>query len=165
MLDASSGISLTAAMNKPARKLLRLTSGGVALAILFLTACETTVSTGNSSSAPRNTTLAQQMIGTWVHVGAPGRVGQIPAKGGRFKTRDGDHWNLTVVDPGGLVTENFGGTYTLNGDEYIETQRYGTEQWIQDNGKSFKFKVSVEGDTMTQFGVDNPFTEVWKRVH
>ena len=79
--------------------------------------------------------------------------------------RDGGHWNLTVVDGDtGLVTENFGGTYTMNGDEYIETQHYGTEQWLQDNGKSFRFRVTVEGDTMTQYGLDNPFTEVWKRV-
>jgi hypothetical protein len=35
---------------------------------------------------------------------------------------------------------------------------------MKDNGKCFKFMVKVEGDTMTQFGLDNPYTEVWKRV-
>ena len=110
--------------------------------------------------------LEQEMIGTWVHVGVPGRVGETPAPGdgGRFKTRDGSHWNLTVVDDTGLVRENFGGTYTMKGDEYVETQHYATEQWIQDNEKSFRFRVTVDGDTMTQYGLDNPFTEVWKRV-
>ena len=62
------------------------------------------------------------------------------------------------------MVESFGGTYTLNGNEYIETQDYGDETWKKDNGKSFKFTVKVEGDTMTQFGVDNPWTEVWKRL-
>jgi hypothetical protein len=62
------------------------------------------------------------------------------------------------------VIEQFGGTYTLNGNEYVETQQYGDATWMKDNGKSFKFTVKVEGDTMTQIGIDNPYTEVWKRA-
>jgi hypothetical protein len=31
-------------------------------------------------------------------------------------------------------------------------------------GKSFKFKVTVDGDTMTQVAIGNPYTEVWKRA-
>jgi hypothetical protein len=135
------------------------------VAITVAPGCETVVSPGNESPKTPNARLAQEMIGTWVHVGSPGHVRPVPESGGRFKTRDGGHWNLTVVEPNtGLVTENFGGTYTMAGDEYVETQRYGTEQWLQDNGKSWRFRVTVEGDTMTQYGLDNPFTEVWKRV-
>ncbi len=52
----------------------------------------------------------------------------------------------------------------MNVDQYVETQEYGTQQWLQDNGKSWRFRVTVEGDTMTQYGLDNPYTEVWKRV-
>jgi hypothetical protein len=58
----------------------------------------------------------------------------------------------------------FWGTYTLTNNEYVETQDFGDATWMKDNGKSFRFMVKVEGDTMTQFGVDNPYTEVWKRV-
>jgi hypothetical protein len=46
----------------------------------------------------------------------------------------------------------------------VETQEYTDTTWIKDNGKSFQFRVKVEGDTMTQFGIGNPWTEVWKRV-
>ena len=134
------------------------------LAIALVIGCETAVSVGNESSRKPNA-LTQEIVGTWVHVGSPGRVRPTPESGGRFKMRDGSHWNLTVVDGDtGLVTETFGGTYTMNGDQYVETQQYGTQQWLQDNGKSWRFRVTVEGDTMTQYGLDNPFTEVWKRV-
>jgi hypothetical protein len=105
------------------------------------------------------------MIGAWVHVGRPGQVREVPIAGQRLKFRTGSHWTLTRADPDtGLVVEHFGGTYTLKGNEYVETQDYADTNWIQDNGKSFKFTVTVEGDTMTQVGVGNPYTEVWKRA-
>ena len=31
-------------------------------------------------------------------------------------------------------------------------------------GQTFRFKVKVEGDTYTQEGIGNPYTEVWKRL-
>ena len=86
------------------------------------------------------------------------------ATGQRLKFRTGNHWNLTHADEAGFVVEHFGGTYTLQGNEYTETQDYGDETWMKDNGKSFKFTVKVEGDTMTQIGVGNPYNEVWKRA-
>jgi hypothetical protein len=86
------------------------------------------------------------MIGTWVHVGRPGQVREAPAEGRRLKFRTGAHWTLTHADPNtGLVTEHFGGTYTLNGNEYVETQEYADETWIGENGQSWKFTVKVEG--------------------
>ena len=89
----------------------------------------------------------------------------MPLQGGRFKFRTGKHWTLVRADAAsGVVIEQFGGTYTLNGNEYVETQNYGDERWAKDNGKSFKFSVKVEGDFMTQVGIDNPYTEVWQRA-
>jgi hypothetical protein len=150
------------------KNLNRRSSVSLGLALIAITAatgCETAVSGGNGSSKKTHARLNQEMIGTWVHVGSPGRVRTAPESGGRFKMRNGDHWNLTVVEGDtGLVTENFGGTYMMSGDEYVETQQYGTQQWLQDNGRSWRFRVTVEGDTMTQYGLDNSFTEVWKRV-
>jgi hypothetical protein len=135
------------------------------LALTLPMACTTTTHNDKSTAAAAPSSLAKDLIGTWVHVGTPGHVGEAPATGGRLKFRTGRHWTLTYADPNtGLVTEHFGGTYTLHGDEYVETQEYSDTTWIKDNGKSFKFKVMVEGDTMTQFGIDNPWTEVWKRV-
>ena len=105
------------------------------------------------------------MVGTWVHVGQPGNVHEAPAEGRRLKFRTGKHWTLVRADPTtGLVVEQFGGTYTLNGSRYVETQEYADAKWVGDNGKSFSYNVKVEGDTMTQLGVDNPYNEVWIRA-
>src|SRR5262245_33365370 len=134
------------------------------LALTFPMGCRKASPDEKSAATPVPSQLAKDMIGTWVHVGRPGQVREAPAEGGRLKFRTGKHWTLTYADPTGLVTDHFGGTYTLNGDVYVETQDYGDERWMKDNGKSFKFKVMVEGDTMTQFGLDNPYTEVWKRA-
>lgn len=136
--------------------------------LLFSTGCKPS-STANSADsgtpALAAANLAQEMVGTWVMVGSPGQVREAPTNGGRFKYRTGTHWVVIGVEPDtGLVTENFGGTYTMNGDEYVETQNYADETWLRDNGKSFTFRVKIEGDLMTQIGIGNGYNEVWKRV-
>jgi|SRR5665213_1181352 len=145
---------------------IRLIMQAAVLALLALAiplVCKSQNLHGKPAAAPSQ--LANDLIGTWVEIGTPGHVGETPAAGGRFKFRTGNHWILTRADPAiGLVVETFGGTYTLNGNEYVETQEYGDATWRKDNGKSFKFTVKVEGDIMTQTGVGNPYTEVWKRV-
>src|SRR4030095_13599211 len=129
------------------------------------TACRPTNQNHKPTPDATPSQLANDMIGAWVHVGTPGHVTDAPAIGGRLKFRTGQHWTLTHADRDtGLVVEHFGGTYTLNGNEYVETQDYGDSTWMKDNGESFKFTVKVEGDTMTQIGIGNPYTEVWKRA-
>jgi hypothetical protein len=109
--------------------------------------------------------LAEDLKGAWVFVGVPGNINEPPATGGRYKFRTGRHWNLNMADPKtGVVTEHDGGTYTLDGDEYIETVEYACPSTINFVGKTYRFTVKVEGDYMTQKGIGNPFTEVWKRV-
>ena len=141
------------------------TSGWPEASVTIPLACQKASLDDKPAAAVAPSQLAQDMIGTWIHVGSPGHVIEAPATGQRLKFRTDRHWNLTRADPDtGLVTEHFGGTYTLNGDEYVETQDYGDATWMKDNGKSFKFTVKVEGDTMTQIGIGNPYTEVWKRA-
>ena len=109
--------------------------------------------------------LARDMMGTWVLVGKPGKVGEAPETGGRLKFRTGRHWTMTQANPDtGLTVMHDGGTYTLDGDKYVETIEYANQSTANDIGKSFMFTVKVEGNTMTQIGVGNPYTEVWKRL-
>jgi hypothetical protein len=109
--------------------------------------------------------LARDMMGTWVLVGKPGKVREAPESGGRLKFRTGKHWTMTQSDPRtGLVVMHDGGTYSLDGDTYTETLEYANESTSNDIGRTFVFKVKVEGDLMTQEGVGNPYTEVWKRL-
>src|SRR5262245_39337538 len=117
------------------------------LALVLAMGCRKATSEEKSAATSAPSQLAKDMIGAWVHLARPRKVMEVPAEAGPRKCRTGKHWTLTYADPTGLVTEHFGGTYTLNGDVYVETQDYGDERWMKDNGKSFKFKVTVEGDT------------------
>src|SRR5687768_4029886 len=75
--------------------------------------------------------LGMEMIGTWVQVGTPGNVGEPAEKGGRFKHRTGTHWNVMSLNEEGSVTEIFGGSYTLVGDKYVETQEHSDTRWFE----------------------------------
>ena len=109
--------------------------------------------------------IARSLEGVWVHIGEPGNVGPPPRSGGRFKFRMDGHWTFTQADPvTGTVEQHFGGTYRVRGSEYIETIDYSTDPDDPELKTSLKFTVKIEGDTMTQTGVGNPYTEVWKRV-
>jgi len=117
------------------------------------------------AEADQPSQLAKDLIGTWVMVGTPDKIGEVPETGGRLKFRTGKHWNITEADPtSGEVTFHHGGTYTLDGDEYVETVKYALANNKEIINQQFKFKVKVEGDTYTQIGIGNPYTEVWKRA-
>ena len=109
--------------------------------------------------------LSHNLLGTWILAGAPGNIVEPASKGGRLKFFTGHNWNITQADSGtGVTIFHHGGTYTLSGDEYSETVGYANESTKTLIGQTFKFTVKVEGDTLTQVGKGNPYTEVWKRV-
>ena len=103
--------------------------------------------------------------GAWVHVGKPGDVGAIPRAGGRIKFRAGQRWTLTQADPTtGAVKQHFGGTCRVQGTDYTGTVDYSMHAKDPDLRKTLKFTVKLEGDTLTQIGVGNPYQEVWQRL-
>lgn len=107
----------------------------------------------------------QAIEGVWVFVGTPGNIGPIPLTGGRLKFRVSNHWTFTAADPAtGEVKAHFGGVYRFDAAEYVETIDYSMDPNDRELGNSLKFRVKLEGDTMTQIGIGNPYTEVWKRV-
>ena len=109
--------------------------------------------------------LGKDLIGTWILVGKPGEVGEAPAAGGRLKFFTGRHWTITQADPKtGVTIYHHGGTYTLNGSEYVESVEYSNESTTELMKQTFKFTLKLEGDTLTQTGIGNPWTEVWKRA-
>src|SRR5262249_55808640 len=81
------------------------------------------------SAGPKESTkLAKGLIGTWVLVGTPEKVGEAPKSGGRLKFFTGKHWVVTQAEPEtGKVIFHHGGTYTLDGDNYAETIEYANE--------------------------------------
>jgi hypothetical protein len=109
--------------------------------------------------------LAKDLIGTWILVGKPGEIGEAPATGGRLKFVTDSCWCVTEADPKtGEVIFHHGGTYALKGNEYLETVKYANQSTTNLIKQTFKFTIKVEGDTLTQTGLGNPWTEVWKRV-
>jgi hypothetical protein len=112
-----------------------------------------------------DTQLAKDLVGTWVLVGKPGAIAEAPAAGGRIKMLTGAHWSATQSEPKtGVVLFHHGGVYTLHGNEYVESVEYANESTREFIGKKSVFTVKIEGDTLTQTGVGNPWNEVWKRA-
>ena len=117
------------------------------------------------ATALEKSPLTKSLIGTWILVGTPDKIGDAPSAGGRLKFLTGQNWNITQADPKtGVTLYPHGGTYTLTGDQYAETVAYANESTKDLIKQTFKFTIKVEGDTLTQIGIGNPWTEVWKRV-
>ena len=107
----------------------------------------------------------RDLVGTWILVGKPGEVGLAPAEGGRLKSLTETHWSMTQTDPkDGVVIFHHGGTYTLKGNDYAERVEFANSNTKDRIGKNSKFKIKLEGDTLTLVGVGNHWNEVWKRV-
>ena len=139
---------------------------GVALALAAPLALAAALPADDAKTKPdaKPSALAKDVIGTWVLVGTPDKIGEPPATGGRLKFLTGKHWTITEADDSGKVVFHHGGTYIIDGEEYAETIKYANESTSDLVGKTFKFKIKVEGDTYTQVGIGNPYTEVWKRA-
>lgn len=110
--------------------------------------------------------LRQRLLGAWLM--AP-KQGQDKTDDPRIEVQQKffglGHWIYTLSDPKtGELVGSHGGTYTLNGDVYEETivfAAFSTEEMI---GNSYKFKLTVKGDRLTQRGVGNNFNEDYTRL-
>ena len=77
---------------------IRMVFGAVALVLLsgFVLALR---ADDQSRRGAKPTGLAKDLIGTWVLVGTPYKVGEVPKSGGRLKFITGKHWTITEADP------------------------------------------------------------------
>ena len=110
--------------------------------------------------------LRQKLLGAWLMASKPG---QDKADDSRIEVQQKffglGHWIYTLSDPEtGELVGSHGGTYTLKGDVYEETIVYAafsTEEMI---GNSYKFKLAIEGDRLSQRGIGNNFNEDYTRL-
>jgi thiol-disulfide isomerase/thioredoxin len=124
---------------------------------LWSSSCQTTPATSKAPNA--SSRLAKDLIGTWVLVD-----NEMPYAV-RLKFFTGRYWTITEADPvTGLTTFHIGGTYTLDGDRYTETIEYANPTTSNLINQTFQFTIKTEGDTLTQTGIGNPWTETWKRA-
>jgi hypothetical protein len=116
-------------------------------------------------AAGEKSDLAKNLIGTWTLAETQGPAGSPSGIGTRLKFFTGTHWMITQPDPKtGEVVFHHGGRYSLDGDTMAGTIDFANQNTAELIGKTHKFKIKVDGDTYTQVGEGNPFTETWKRV-
>lgn len=109
--------------------------------------------------------LSRQLTGTWILAGTPGGGAVAPQEAGRIKFFTDTHWIITQADPKtGEVVFLHGGTYTVDGDTLVQKVEYAQRNTMSLIGQAHKFKTSVDGDTLTQIGIENRWNEVWKRL-
>lgn len=121
--------------------------------------------TGDAAENPEKfADLHQELLGAWVLAGTPGDVHE-PEPGARMKFWGEKNWVITQANPEtGIVIFHHGGTYTLEGDKYVETVTFANKNTRDMIGKELRFTISIEDDTYTQIGDGNSFSEVWKRL-
>jgi RNA polymerase sigma factor (sigma-70 family) len=114
----------------------------------------------------KSSTLARELIGAWILVETPGKIVEPMEKEITLKFFGSRHWASTKANPKmmGEVIYHHGGTYKLDGDQYTETVEYAHPMQDDFVKTTYRFKIKVEGDTYTQIGLDNEYTEVYKRA-
>jgi hypothetical protein len=105
--------------------------------------------------------LHDDLIGAWTIAESP--IGQDASGARSLKFFGRKHWATSQAGEDGGVTYYHGGTYTLDGDESVETVEFATGDTAQLIGQKFKFKIKIEGDKYTQTGIGNPYNEIWNR--
>ena len=108
--------------------------------------------------------LQSQMLGAWLLAGKPG-TDDAPKRGARMKFFGHHHWLITQADPDtGKVIWHHGGTYELDGNTLVTKTLFAIERTAHLIGSENRFKVKVDGNTYTQIGVGNPWSEAWRRT-
>ncbi len=75
------------------------------------------------------------------------------------------HWVITESNPEtGDIIYHHGGTYTLEGDTYEETIKFAASNTKSMIGRTYKFKISIDGDAYEQVGIKNTYNEKLKRL-
>lgn len=126
-----------------------------AVLVFAAIACVGAAVSGRKAEVP----LAERMLGVWAI--QPEMAG-VPEDGRGLKFITDNRWCVVGSSTTtGQVHGAIGGRFTLKGDTYTETVEYAARPDMV--GKKLTFKLTVEGDTFTQTGVDNPHTTVLKR--
>jgi hypothetical protein len=90
-----------------------------------------------------------------------------PAERKSLKFITPTHFIWVWVDPKKKITNSMGGTYTHEGDSYIENPEFAAEGMEAYVGKAQKFTAKIEGDKWTHSGVlseGQKLVEIWQRV-
>ena len=108
--------------------------------------------------------LHESLLGAWALSSAIDEKGELKP-GAQMKLFGLKHWVITQSNPEtGELIYHHGGTYKLEGDTYEETVKFAAPSTKSLIGKTFKFKIVVDGDTYEQVGIGNPYSHKSKRL-
>jgi hypothetical protein len=111
-----------------------------------------------------------KLVGTWKLVSAKygGQDFKFPEGTTHIKHVTPTQFMWATYDKDGLVTRAAGGTYTLDGEKYVETPEYGvSDDFKVIKGKAQSFKCKVDGNKWFHNGTLSngvEIEEVWQRV-
>ena len=111
-----------------------------------------------------------KLVGTWKRISTTygGTESKLPEGFTHLKHVTPTQFMWANFGGDGKVTAALGGTYTLKGDEYVETPAYGVGGVLdQLKGKPQAFKWKVEGNKWYHTGklsTGLTIEEVWERV-
>lgn len=110
--------------------------------------------------------LHKQMIGAWKVVSNADGTPLEAGFEGQIKFIGEKNWVAVGTDPNTKkVTFTLGGTYTLEGDKYVEKIEFANDLAAEMVGQKVEFKVKIDGDKFTQIGVGNPYSQTFKRAN
>ena len=118
----------------------------------------------DDSDASKVSKLYRSLLGAWVLVGRPGETIE-PKPDAEMKFWGLRHFAVTKRNAEtGTIDYHHVGTYTLDGDQYTETVTFAVGATENLAGRTFKFRIQTDGDTYIQHGIENPWTQQWKRL-
>lgn len=127
-------------------------------------ACSQDAEVQVESDIAQKPSFHQALLGAWVKTSVRGRqLDPVPDE--ELKFWGLGHFSVTKRNArtGGIDYHHIG-TYTLDGDTYTETITYAIGTSEGNVGKTFRFKIKVDGDSYSQEGIGNPYSQEWKRL-
>ena len=122
---------------------------------------------GSSCASRRSANVTSNpLIGTWELVSA--RTVISPDHPFLYKKMFNDtHFSVVTYTREGQVLRIHGGTYTLNGDVYIENIEYSSIPGMPNTTSTFRLEIRGDRKYISGAIVDGrlPLNEVWRRVH
>jgi hypothetical protein len=108
--------------------------------------------------------MNNELDGTWELVS-----GQPLPEGTRdIKMLSGGHFMFAVFDTQtGKPLYTAGGTYTVDGNNYVEHMTFASDELASLVGEDQKFDVELDGETFSQVGTlsnGKPLMEKWRRI-
>ncbi len=153
------------------RQILRMRQ--ISMAVLVSLVAVAAFTTGRSTADnPKKAEAGTEnkLVGTWKQIKAKfgGRESKIPEGTTQLKHITPTHFMFVDFDKDGKFIDAFGGPYTLKGEKYEETLKYGFGDVFKTlKGKPQLFECKVEGNKWYHNGTLSSgmtIEEVWVRV-